>query len=132
MATVVCRFCNQETDGALTACQHCGEPLKPSGLMAHLKPRMGQLQPRPADAPPKKPPVAVQRPKAEAPHERAPIEAPHSAAIYFYAEEFFTVRASGERSLIARLFGSSLELYSLCSAMLFAAYASLAEHQMAR
>lgn len=57
---------------------------------------------------------------------------PASAVVYFHADKFFAVQASGERSIIARLFGSSLDLPALCSAMLFAAYASLVEKNYVR
>lgn len=57
---------------------------------------------------------------------------PHSAIIFFNVQRFFKVSASGERSLIARLFGSTLNLETLCSAMLFTAYVSLVSKNLIR
>lgn len=139
MATVRCRHCHHETDSSLTNCQHCGTSLKASGLMSHLKPRTGELKPSPGEPQPAKPETS-EPPRQDSAGVTARFNArvssaddlPYSAVIFYHAEDFFAVHASGERSIIARLFGSALELPSLCSAMLFSAYAALVEHGLAR
>jgi hypothetical protein len=140
MALIRCRHCSQETDNALATCQHCGQPLRPSGLMSFLKPRGGEAAPKTGEPPSPslvKPANPLQsRPTVEVKPATARLSStdnlPDSAVIFFHAEEFFAVRASGERSLIARLFGSALDLHSLCTAMLFTAYASLVENGFAQ
>ncbi len=107
---MICRHCRRETNETLPHCQHCGEPLRPSGLISFLKPRASDTT---------------------APGASEPV-LPASAVAYFLAEEFFVVRASGERSLIARLFGTMLDWSSLCSALLFSAYAALVMEGHAR
>lgn len=129
MATVRCRSCGQQSNSSLTHCEHCGQPLRPSGLLAYLKSSKGELSSAPTGALTSK---SERSDLARSESRSASDDLPHSAIIYFHAPEFFAVRVSGERSIIARLFGSSLELPSLCSAMLFTAYASLIENGFAK
>ncbi|MBI1802308.1 MAG: hypothetical protein HYR71_11845 [Chloroflexi bacterium] len=81
------------------------EPSKGTGPLGAPKPRTGPL---------------------------AAMVTPDSVVVYREAERFFAVQVSGARSMLAQLFGSQLSLESLCSAMLFTAYAALVEDSFVR
>ena len=130
----ICRHCRKETDETKPNCEHCGQALT-AGMIGFLKTRgntdaLGATTPpTQTAAPAPKPPTAPKpstaplkpKPRADAP---TSSELPASALVYFRAEQFFRVQPSGERSIIARMFGSTLTLPALCSAMLFTAYVS--------
>ncbi|MFQ6014822.1 MAG: hypothetical protein ACE5NP_05205 [Anaerolineae bacterium] len=121
----ICPNCKRYTDNLASSCSFCGTSLMGTeSLAAKVRRKVKLRRAYPDKA--TRPQIAGRGGGPEV----CPTgdgELPASVVVYHCAEQFFNVEASGRRSAIARLFGSSLNLASLSSALLFAAYAYLQE-----